>query len=239
LPITKIFSTHIASIEVAGEILQMQSVAADLDLHGYVFLPRHLQGEMSEEVAAGFGEMMTPWEGGLVQRLIPRATSTPNTYSGNFGLNPFPFHTDLAQWPAPPRYLMLRCVRGYRDVPTLIVDGHVLLQRLGTEALSRAVVRPRRPQAGQLRLLRLLQREASESLLRWDAVYLRPASRIGELAFVEIARCLRDASPKPLVMAEDGDTVIIDNWRMLHARPAIPRNRLDRCLERVYLRSLN
>lgn len=133
---------------------------------------------------------------------------------------------------------MLRCVKGYCDVPTLILDGRVLLQRLGTDTMRRAVVRPRRPQAGEMRLLRLLQSEAGESLLRWDAVYLRPASRIGEMAFSHMTRCIGDASPKPVVMADDGDTMIIDNWRMLHARPAIPTGRHDRCLERVYLRSL-
>lgn len=216
----------------------MQSVAADLGSHGYVLLPGHLPGEMSERVAAGFGETITPWEGGLVQRLVPRVESTPNTYSGNFGLGPFPFHTDLAQWRVPPRYLILRCVKGYRDVPTLLLDGRVLLQRLGTEAMRRAVVRPRRPQAGEMRLLRLLQREADESLLRWDAVYLRPASRLGETAFADIERCIADASPQPVVMVGDGDTLLIDNWRMLHARPAIQPDRYDRCLERVYIRNL-
>ena len=219
--------------------MDVQSVTADLDAHGYVLLPEHLPGEMPEQVAAGFGEMITPWEGGLVQRLVPRAGSTPNTYSGNFGLGPFPFHTDLAQWRVPPRYLMLRCVKGYRDVPTLLLDGRVLLQRLGTETLRRAVVRPRRPQAGEVRLLRLLQSEADESLLRWDTVYLRPASRIGEIAFADMARCIGDASPQPVVMVGHGDTLIIDNWRMLHARPPIPADRYDRCLERVYLRSLS
>ena len=37
----------------------------------------------------------------------------------------------------------------------------------------------------------------------------------------------------------EGDTVIIDNWRMLHGRPAVPEGRRDRHLQRVYLRSLN
>lgn len=219
--------------------MDVQSVRAHLKAYGYVFLPEHLPGEMPEQVASSFGEPITPWEGGLVQRLVPRAESTPNTYSGNFGLGRFPFHTDLAQWPVPPRYLMLRCVKGYPDVPTLLLDSRVLQQRLGTEVMKRAVVRPRRPQAGEVRLLRLLQGEAEESLLRWDTVYLRPASRIGEIAFADMARCIGDASPQPVVMVDHGDTMIIDNWRMLHARPAIPPGRYDRCLERIYLRSLS
>ena len=216
----------------------VQAVQANLIEHGYVLLPQHRPSESSERVAESFGETVTPWEGGLVQRLVPRAVSTPNTYSGNFGLGQFPLHTDLAHWRVPPRYLLIRCLKGYRDVPTLILDGRVLSKQIGAETLTRAVVRSRRPQAGEMRLLRILQREAGEGLLRWDPLYLRPASRIGEIAVADMAKCVAAASPEPAVMAENGDTVIIDNWRMLHGRPAIPANRSDRCLERVYLRSL-
>lgn len=34
--------------------------------------------------------------------------SGPNTYSGLFGLEEFPLHTDLAHWHSPPRYILLR-----------------------------------------------------------------------------------------------------------------------------------
>ena len=36
-----------------------------------------------------------------------------------------------------------------------------------------------------------------------------------------------------------GDTVILDNWRMLHGRSAVPEKYSDRMLQRAYLEELN
>lgn len=191
-------------------------------------------------VAAALGEVIDPWGEGPVQSLIPRSTSTPNTYSGIFGVGRFPFHTDLAHWPEPPRYLLLRCVKGYEEVPTILVDGQKLLRDVTPDILGRAIVRPRRRTVGHDRLLRLLQPKADgEALLRWDEVFLKPASPIGEQACATMKVCLEAAFVTPVAMTHGGDAVVIDNWRMLHSRPEIPPGREDRHLDRVYLRRLH
>jgi hypothetical protein len=128
---------------------------------------------------------------------------------------------------------------GYPDLPTLVIDGRALVEQLGAELAGRAVVRPRRPQDGDLRLLRLLKDHSGTPLLRWDTLFLKPASRIGVEALAEMSRLIDAASVTAVGMTECGDTLVIDNWRMLHARPAVAPDRRDRCLERVYLRSLN
>jgi hypothetical protein len=53
-----------------------------------------------------------------VQTLTPKSetNATPNTYSGNYGLGEFPFHTDLAHWSVPPRYVAIRCEVGAASV---------------------------------------------------------------------------------------------------------------------------
>lgn len=50
-----------------------------------------------------------------------------NTYSGNFGLEVFPFHTDLAHWYIPPRYIFLRCVNPAEYVATKLIDRQSIL----------------------------------------------------------------------------------------------------------------
>lgn len=118
-----------------------------------------------------------------MQSFVPQTTSTPNTYSGLFGVGQFPFHTDLAHWPEPPRYVLLRCIKGYEELPTLLADGKSLLRDITPDILGRAIVRPRRRVRGHSRLLRLLQSQTDgEALLRWDEVFLKPASTVGELA---------------------------------------------------------
>lgn len=211
-----------------------------LEADGYAFLPRHAGHDDAASVAAALGEPIAPWDAAIVQRLVPREVSTPNTYSGLFGLGRFPFHTDLAHWRLPPRYLMLRCVKGYADVPTLLLDGRAVVDAVTLDILRRSVVRLRRPRSGEMRLLRLWQAGTGNGdLLRWDEVFLRPASRIGEFAFGRVREELGSATPMEVAMVDAGDTLVIDNWRMLHSRPPVAPGREDRCLDRVYLGRLH
>lgn len=87
-------------------------------------------------------------------------------------------------------------------------------------------------------MLRLHDRNAAGVTLRWDEIFLKPASPIGEGVFSELQIRLAKTDPVPITMKEDGDIVVIDNWRMLHSRPAILPNRRDRRIERVYLEGI-
>ena len=216
------------------------TVKAQIVLHGFARIAAPIAPVTTEDLAAGLGEPLDPWGDGLVQRLEPRDSGPPNTYSGLFGLGAFPLHTDLAHWLIPPRYLLLRCGKGYADVPTLLLDGTEIVREMDADALGRAIVRPRRRQSGELRLLRLWSTPMrATGCLRWDQVFLQPASVEGRRAFDSLRDRLEIATPTQIVMIEPGEAIIIDNWRMLHARPAIPAGRRDRYLERVYLRSLH
>jgi len=207
---------------------------------GYMLIPKHRPKADIADIANELGTPMTPWEGGLVQTLIPREDAAPNTYSGNFGLRRFPFHTDLAHRRRPPRYLLLRCLVGYQDVLTSLIDGRLLIDAVSRDTLARAIFKPRRPRDGALALLRLFERAADDTdLLRWDEIYLRPASRIGVIADAEVRDWLARSTPLSIPLSRPGDTLIIDNWRMLHARSSIPPGRADRSIQRVYMVGLH
>ncbi|GAB6053110.1 TauD/TfdA family dioxygenase [Magnetospira thiophila] len=207
--------------------------------HGFAFLEEHRPDMDSLLVAAVVGEPLTPWEGGLVQRLVPRADSAPNTYSGIYGLDGFPFHTDLAHWRRPPRYLLLRCVKGYRDVPTLLIDGRAIIAAVTLDILTRAIVKPRRPRDGAIPLLRLCEQVEDGHRLRWDEVFLKPASRNGQTGSHQVRTFLSEVDSLSIALANTGDTLIVDNWRMLHARSPIVAGHEGRVIERVYLEALH
>ncbi len=217
----------------------MNSIRNLVGENGFTVVPRLSAHATALEIAASLGDPVKLGDLQMVQRLVPQTASTPNTYSGNFGVGRFPIHTDLAQWRLPPRYLMLRCVKGHADVPTLVLDGDKIVTALGAETMRRALVRPRRPQGGAVRLLRLLDAKQGAEILRWDGLYLKPASRIGELVYAAMHECIDAMKPETISLVDEGDTLIIDNWRMLHGRSAVSEDHRDRCLERVYLRSLN
>jgi L-asparagine oxygenase len=220
----------------SGEKLQLSK--DDVARHGFAFVRKYRLGTDSATIASELGRPLIPWEGGLVQELSPRARAVPNTYSGIYGLARFPFHTDLAHWRSPPRYLMLRCMKGYDDIPTLLFDGQTLIESDLLDLLTRAVVKPRRPLNGAITLLRLCEVLDEGYRLRWDEVFLKPASRVGEIADQRIRERLAQGESITISLSTRGDTLLIDNWRMLHARSPVPIKRQDRKIERVYLEGL-
>jgi hypothetical protein len=110
---------------------------------GFAVIRRFMPGTSSIDAFASLG-IVDQLEGlNSVQALKPYGTgeASPNTYSGNFGTNEFPLHTDLAHWAAPPKFLALRCVRGGAGgVATRIWDGKALIASVGVEVLRRALV---------------------------------------------------------------------------------------------------
>jgi hypothetical protein len=216
----------------------MQSLKDDLMRCGYAFVQDYYPGTDTVAVAHAVGQPLIPWEDRLVQELVPRASAPPNTYSGIYGLGNFPFHTDLAHWRLPPRYLLLRCVAGYADIPTLLVDGEALIDSVTLDILMRAIFRPRRPRDGILSLLPICEPTDDGPRLRWDEVFLKPASKIGDIADLRIREWLGECESVSIALVGAGDTLLIDNWRMMHARSPIPPGCEGRKIDRIYLESL-
>jgi hypothetical protein len=107
------------------------------------------------------------------------------------------------------------------------------------DILVRAIFKPRRPMSGSIRLLRLCENIEDGFCLRWDEVFLQPASKIGEIAKGLVRDYLARINPESIALVRPGDTLLIDNWRMLHARSQVAAEQHDRKLERVYLEKLH
>ena len=172
-----------------------------------------------------------------VQLLTPRQTehATLNTYSGNFGTESFPLHTDMAHWFLPPKFFALRCVIGSRNVSTTLVDVNDLIQVVGRRDLTRALFRPRRPLKQNLPLLRLLTRhEDGSETFRWDSLFVVPATNESQAISKIVADHLASLKPMEVWLENPGDTLILDNWRMLHGRSQVSKEDKLRQVERAY-----
>jgi L-asparagine oxygenase len=209
---------------------------------GYAFLPSFYPelGPMEIAVALGLPEEVAGLR--LIQELLPTTPdlTTPNTYSGNFGLGAFPLHTDLAHWGKPPQYLMLRCERGDPEAETRLVDGRTIVASLGPSALARCLARPRRPISGTFQLLPIWQAssERSQQRIQWDSIYLKPANAYAQTTFRRIEESLSHAEPITKVLLNKGDTLLLDNWRVLHGRSPVRSSASLRKIHRMYLSSL-
>jgi alpha-ketoglutarate-dependent taurine dioxygenase len=208
---------------------------------GFALLPGLRPADPTEIVAASLGSIASVEGTGVVQTLRPRdrELSPPNIYSGAYGTDAFPLHTDLAHWSQPPRYLLLRCIVGSRDVPTRMADGTLLTEALGSSILARTLVQPRRPIAGKKPLLRILENARSTvQFLRWDRLFTTPATKSSAEVFSRVCAFLDDVSETRIYLVDRGDTLILDNWRMLHGRAPVPSQSRNRHIERVYLNSI-
>src|SRR5262249_25232473 len=140
----------------------LYEIIDELRSRGWAFLARFERSWSTLRVAEFFGSIMdfssiSGYEKlPTVQRLRPRAVedAKPTIYSGTYGMGEFPIHTDLAHWYRPPRYFILRCIRGNPDVGTLAFDGHDAVNTLGRDHFRRALFQPRRAHQGKRPLLR-------------------------------------------------------------------------------------
>lgn len=209
-----------------------------LACEGYALLREYDPHRSTAEVTASFGEALRLSDFDAVQVLTLReqGDSTPNTYSGNYGKREFPLHSDLAHWVLPPRYLLLRCVTGVAGVMTRLLDSRDLISAIGALPLTRTLVQPRRPLAGRRSLLRLLDsRDGRGRFFRWDSLFVEPATPTSEETFEAVAQYLRTATAAEYSLIACGDTLLIDNWRMIHGRSAATASESTRRVERVYL----
>jgi hypothetical protein len=101
------------------------TIRQEVEARGYACLSTFCANATGEEVASAIGSVLSLGEGPAVHQLRPanKKMSDPNSYSGIYGLGAFPFHTDMAHWQHPPHFIMLRCIVGFEDVPTLLADG--------------------------------------------------------------------------------------------------------------------
>jgi L-asparagine oxygenase len=218
----------------------LENVFNTVNEYGFVFIKSHRPEESTLTATSDFGTVLQLPSAPDVQVLRPRLQNEapPNIYSGNYGYSAFPLHTDLAHWCIPPRYLALRCISGFNNVVTRLLDGNELVATIGEIALRRALVQPRRPFMHNRPLLRLLDQRIQATFFRWDSLFVTPATAKSATTCVLVTKYLEAAKPIEIVLSNPGDTLVLDNWRMLHGRSAVPEIGIGRRIERVYMGAL-
>ena len=220
-------------------------IASKLDSNGYVFMRSYQPYDSTLQVAHSIGAVVDigiflPRSGiPTVQKLNPRQIkdSAKNMYSGIYGLDNFPLHTDLAHWYTPPRYLIMRCKIGSNSVTTKLLPSSILSSCIGIENLQRAIARPRRRSRGKsLCALPLMFLKENVPGIRWDPEFLVPINRASEMVAEFMSDELQHEHKLVTIgLVDKGDTLVVDNWRFLHGRSSVPPTDLERCIERVYL----
>lgn len=147
-----------------------------------------------------------------------RENASPRSLSSAHGLGRFPFHTDAAHHMRPPRWLVMRCIDpGPLSRPTYLIDwlGHPLSEH-EQGLLERAVWRVRSGPAPFLTSVMACS-HTGEMILRYDPGCMEPADPAFRGAAEMLERLIATAERVEIDWSP-GDVLVIDNWRMLHAR---------------------
>ncbi len=219
----------------------------NMQKNGFLFLPEWYPDKSTEEILAQIGkkvdiQILLPASGiSNVQALIPKNIFDAGgaRYSAEFGLNDFPFHTDLAHWARPPRYLVLRCVQGDASVSTKLLSACAIYKLFDVSYLRKALFRPRKKSYyGSLNILPLVFFESGVLAFRWDSLFLTPmnaAAREFRKFMLESEAGWSNRSE--IILYRPGDTLVVDNWCMLHGRSSVG-SQSKRRVERGYLSEL-
>ena len=220
----------------------MQRISNQLSSSGYAFVQEWLPNETTSKIRDLLSVALKGSSCGRQDRSVdvlqPRdLSSAPKShYSGIFGLGEFPLHTDLAFWGAPPRYIVLRCVSGTREVATYLLPATSPALMRSWEVARRAVFRPRKgTELSSPCVLSGTFLKSNVEGLRWDSVFLLPMNEAAH----EVAGILGNVASEEILsiyLVRPGDTLVIDNWRALHGRSVAKLHpSASRLIERFYI----
>ena len=211
----------------------MTGLLSDLHRVGFADLGAIDPALTSTEVAAAVAKSIDAVNATSpdVLRVSTTGSKPPNTYGGNYGLGELPLHTDLAHWHLPPRYVMLRCIVDSSSVATRVLDSKQLVQYIPSSLMRRAMFTPRRRLDGKMFFLRML----TDDLFRWDPLFLQPQNSSANSALRLMLDIAPDLPVTNILLSAPGHTILMDNWRVLHGRSAVPTADINRQVERVYM----
>ena len=153
-----------------------------------------------------------------VKKLVAssREVARPNTLSSDFGFDEFPIHTDFVTQPKPPRYLILHA-RMARRAKTILYNSQELIDLLGIEQISRSLFKVRSGYSyyfssayGQI---------SGQNVFRINPTIMTPINREGQLIWDVIMG--HKISPAATIDWALAESVIVDNWNMMHSRETI------------------
>ena len=236
--VTPLVSVILPNVLNSVSMQATEKITNHLGSQGFAWLPNYHSALSLAQVAKTIGKLSAVSGLGRPHEIKPtrEADSSPNFYSGNFGLDEFPMHTDMAHWATPPRFMILRCIQGDDSVSTRVVSISKALEGIRQSTIMRATFKPRKRKKGRLTLLPFCCERDGTWLYRWDQVFIKPTNQSADEVADQLSNVGSEAQSFSLSSA--GDTLVIDNWRTLHGRSPVPNSALDRVIERVYLDSI-
>ncbi len=219
-------------------MFDVEQIQFELVESGYFFSASFFNDELDQlsealmQVSKKLGTPMKGRNAQTVEVLTPKNTDEAhqNSLSVQYGKGELPFHVDASHHQIPSRYLVFACSCAEGDVaPTVLLnvselglgendvvalETGVFLVKNGRHSFYANIKRPDAP------------------FFRWDPGCMFPQDSIAEA----VARKLSHLYLLPAVRTinwSTGALLVVDNWRMLHARGAVSSSHGIRTLFRT------
>jgi L-asparagine oxygenase len=214
----------------------MKMLSTAFEKQGFARFASESESETTLHIAEKIGNVLSIPGVSPIQRLVPRQSDSleKSNYSGIYGTHQFPLHTDMAHWCVPPRFFLLRCIQPGDGVHTNFLHTRDLFGGEDQVSLRRALFRPRRRLDGRLTLLRLFDGDC----YRWDSIFIQPINAVASNLRAQTLARIQAATVQAVEFQSSRDCILVDNWKVLHGRSAVPTLGAHRIVERVYLDSV-
>lgn len=203
----------------------MSEYLTNLNLHGFALIS-DLSRLTLDFIGAELGSRSSLWHQISARS---RQEASPQSLSGIYGRDEFPWHSDGAVAYERPRYVIMHCGdEGYPE-PTEVLSLRHASTALLVRSMARTVLVVEHPRQGR-RYTSALERTASTVAARWDTRVCRPVD--SSPARETIAK-LAEVKATGVIEWRPGTGAIIDNFAALHRRPRIESQ--SRILNRKYV----
>lgn len=145
-----------------------------------------------------------------------------------YGFNAFPLHTDGAQDRTPPNYLILQRNKAFSGATkTYLFDSYELFETIPGLGEKMFLLKGN----GFNEITPLRKTLNDKILFRYNPVIMKTTSKKTR----EVLENFFSNASKIAIDWNSTETLIIDNWRMLHSRGEVKGDDKDRVLERISL----
>jgi hypothetical protein len=188
------------------------------------------------KIAKSLGEILIHPNGKKIDYLKPKTKSIAikNTFSYNFGLGEFPFHTDTAFWEQPAKYVLLSNGTLSKTATTIITYDQLLklLTPLEISELKKSIFLVKTPSRNFY--TSIINGSFNREYIRYDNNCMKPINKSAILSIGIIQEKLNKISPKKISW-DNSKVLLLDNWRTFHGREFLKEDEI-RILKRIYIK---
>lgn len=219
-------------------MLDVEPIRSELKRSGYFFSASFFLDELDDlsmallMVSTKLGTLSKGRNGSTVEVLTPKNTDEAhqNSLSEQYAKEELPFHVDMAHHQLPSRYLVFACACADGEVaPTFLLDFSDLEIALGeTISFETGVFLVKNGKHSFYANIK----QPGAPFLRWDPGCMHPQDPIAASVAGKLSR-LSHLSAAKTIDWSTGALLVVDNWRMLHARGKVSTDHGKRTLLRT------